>query len=258
MLRYERSVALISGGAGAFGLAIAKRIIQEGGRVVLADLRAPTTKLEPELDCRPESWKFVELDVTSEESWLKAVEYTESQFGKLNLLVNNAGVVSQEVHAIDELPLVEWRRVFKINVDGVFLGMQAAIRTMKQRKAGAIVNIGSIAGYVGSRDGVAYGASKSTVKNLSKQAALSSARFGYGVRVNTVHPAYVWTPLVAEKLIRIHGSKEAAMKSLTSLIPLGALPEADDIAAAVAFLGSDDARMITGADLVVDGGRLIQ
>ncbi len=178
--------------------------------------------------------------------------------GRLDVFVNNAGVVSPTAQAFDELSLEEWRRGFAINVEGTFLGTRTAMRAMKTVRSGAIVNIGSVAGFVGSKDGAAYGASKCAVRNLSKQAALSATRFGYGLRVNTVYPAYVWTPLVAEKLIGIHGSEEAARAAVTAHIPLGSLPEPRDIAAAVAFLASDDARMITGADLIGDGGRLIQ
>lgn len=120
-------------------------------------------------------------------------------------------------------------------------------------RGGVIVNMGSIAGYVGSRDGGAYGASKAAVRNLTKQAAISA---GYNV-VNAVHPGYVWTPLIEEKLIAQFGSRDAAIQAVRGMNPLNQIVEVDDVAAAVAFLASSDARMITGADLVVDGGRLI-
>ena len=179
--------------------------------------------------------------------------------GALDVLVNNAGVVMRAALPFDEIPLDEWQRVFSINVDGVFLGLQAAIRVMKaSAHGGSIVNLGSVASRVGSKDAGAYGASKAAVTNMTKQAALSAARHGYKVRVNAVHPGYVWTPLVENKLIAQFGNLEAAMQAVRAMNPMGDIVTPDDVAASIAFLASDDARMITGADLVIDGGRLIQ
>lgn len=259
MKRFENQVALISGGMGAMGLAIARRLIQEGARVMLGDL-APATpsKLDTAFAGMDQPAVLV-LDVTDPASWDSAVRQTQAQFGKLDVLVNNAGVVTPGAHAFDDIALAEWQRVFSINVDGAFLGVQAGLKAMKaSSRGGVIVNMGSIAGYVGSRDGGAYGASKAAVRNLTKQAAISAARFGYNVRVNAVHPGYVWTPLIEEKLIAQFGSRDAAIQAVRGMNPLNQIVEVDDVAAAVAFLASSDARMITGADLVVDGGRLVQ
>jgi len=259
MKRFENQVALISGGLGAMGLGIARRLIGEGARVVLGDLAAPVPdKLEAAFAGMAQP-HVLTLDVTDPASWDNAVRQTQERFGRLDVLVNNAGVVMQGSHAFDDIALDEWKRVFAINVDGAFLGVQAGLKAMKASpQGGVIVNLGSIAGYVGSRDGGAYGASKAAVRNLTKQAALSAARFGYNVRVNAVHPGYVWTPLIEEKLIGQFGSREAAMQAVGAMNPLNRIVEVDDVAAAVAFLASCDAKMITGADLVIDGGRLIQ
>lgn len=257
-MRFSKKIALISGGNGAFGTAIARRFTSEGGTVILSDITKPDPAAIKSAFAGTTAPDFIHLDVTSEDGWAKAIAEVIAKHGQLDILVNNAGVVSEEVYPFDEMKLDEWRRVYTINVEGTLLGMQAAMREMKKRKTGNIVNIGSIAGYIGSKDGAAYGASKGAVKILSKQAALSAAKFGYGIRINTVHPAYVWTPLVSKKLVRIYGSEENARNTLTASIPLGMLPEPVDIASAVAFLASDDARLITGADLVIDGGRLIQ
>lgn len=259
MKRFDGQVALVSGGLGAMGLGIARRLMDEGAQVVLGDLQvADPTKLAATFNGQVAPLTL-KLDVTSEASWEEVVQSTLQRFGRLDVLVNNAGVVTPDSYAFDDLPLSEWKRVFSINVDGVLLGVQAGLRAMKASpQGGAIVNMGSIAGYVGSRDSGAYGASKAAVRNLTKQAALSAARLGYNVRINAVHPGYVWTPLIEEKLIAQFGSRDAAVQAVQNMNPMSRIVEVEDVAAAVAFLASSDARMVTGADLVVDGGRLIQ
>lgn len=259
MNRFKDKTVLISGGSGGMGLSIAQRFTQEGAIVVLADLVAPDAeRLQSIFGSLPHP-QWVKLDVTQPASWEQAVAYVVQRYQHLDVLVNNAGVVMKGSHPIDELPLDDWQRLFSINVDGTLLGLQAAIRVMKQQpQGGSIVNLGSVAGQVGSRDAGAYGASKAAVTNLTKQAALSAARFGYKVRVNAVHPGYVWTPLVEAKLIQQFGSLEAAQQAVRGMNPMGDIVTTDDVAASVAFLASNDARMITGADLVIDGGRLIQ
>ena len=256
--RVKGKVVLISGGLGALGMAMARRFLREGAQVVLADMAAKAEAGVSEAFAGYEAPLVVDIDVTDAASWSGAIERTVAAFGRLDVLVNNAGVVTAVPQAFDDIDLDEWKRVFAINVDGVLLGTQAALRHMKRHGGGAVVNIGSIAGYIGSKDNCTYAISKGAVRTLSKSAALSAARFGYGVRVNTVHPGFVWTPLIADKAIREHGSEEAAQKLFAAMNPSNRLVEPDDVAAAVVFLASDDARMINGADLVVDGGRLIQ
>lgn len=258
MQRFKDQVVLVSGGLGAMGLAIARRLAREGASVALGDRAAPSHDVMAGFDGLPAPL-VIALDVTDAASWQRCLAQVQDRLGPLDVLVNNAGVVTPQAYAFDDIPAAEWRRVFGINVDGVFLGVQAGLKAMKAaRRAGAIVNMGSIAGYVGSRDGGAYGASKAAVRNLTKQAALSAARQNCGVRINAVQPGYVWTPLIEDKLLAQFGSREAALQAVRGMNPLGKIVEAEDVAAAVAFLASPEARMITGADLVVDGGRLIQ
>lgn len=259
MQRFEGRVALITGGLGAMGMGIARRLVAEGARVVLADrvagdagrLHEQVGGAQPPLTLR--------LDVTQPEEWAPAVSQVLDAHGRLDVLVNNAGVIAREARPIDEVDFDDWRHVFSVNVDGTLLGIQAAMKAMRGTpRGGAVVNIGSVASYVGSRDGAAYGASKAAVRNLTKQAALSAARMGWPVRVNAVHPGYVWTPLVEDRLVSQFRDMAAAQEAVRSMNPMHQIVEVDDVAAAVAFLASDDARMITGADLVIDGGRLIQ
>ena len=259
MKRFESKTVLISGGLGGMGMAIAKRLISEGANVVLGDLATPQAEEFSVYFGDLPHPQVVQLDVTNEASWQAALADVVQRHGALDVLVNNAGVVMRAALPFDEIPLDEWQRVFSINVDGVFLGLQAAIRVMKaSAHGGSIVNLGSVASRVGSKDAGAYGASKAAVTNMTKQAALSAARHGYKVRVNAVHPGYVWTPLVENKLIAQFGNLEAAKQAVRAMNPMGDIVTPDDVAASIAFLASDDARMITGADLVIDGGRLIQ
>lgn len=259
MNRFESKSVFISGGLGGMGLATAKRLTAEGASVVLGDIAPPDTHALKTYFGNLPLPSIVALNVTSADSWTAALEAVVQQHGQLDVLVNNAGVVMRSSHAFDEIPLEEWQRVFSINVDGAFLGLQAAMRLMKaNRQGGSIVNLGSVAGQVGSKDAGAYGASKAAVTNMTKQAALSAARFGYQVRVNAVHPGYVWTPLIEAKLIAQFGSLGAAQNAVRGMNPLGDIVTPEDVAASIAFLASNDARMITGTDLVIDGGRLIQ
>lgn len=248
MNRFQSKVAFVSGGAGALGQAVAMRLHEEGATVVVGDLKTSDGPFE-----------CMHLDVTSEDSWAQALAAVRQKHGSLDVLVNNAGVVSPNPEDFEDVSLQEWQRVFGINVEGVFLGVRTAIKLMKDNPGECgIVNIGSIAGYYGVNKASAYGASKAAVKSLTKQAAISVARLGYRIRVNCVHPSYVWTPLVQGRLIKEYGDVERARQAVSAMNPMGRLVEPEDVAAAVAFLASNDARMINGADLVVDGGRLIQ
>lgn len=248
MKRLNEKIAFISGGSGAIGQAIANRLIEEGAIVIIGDIRT-TESAHPS----------VHLDVTSESSWANALASIKSQYGRLDVLINNAGVVSPEPQDFENVSLEEWRRVFSINSEGVFLGMREAIKLMKTNEGlSSIVNIGSIAGYYGVNKSSAYGASKASVKSITKQAAISVARLGYRIRINSIHPSYVWTPLVKDRLVLEYGSEEAGKDAVRNMNPLGQLVEPEDIAAAAAFLSSSDAKMMHGSDLVIDGGRLIQ
>jgi 3(or 17)beta-hydroxysteroid dehydrogenase len=259
MMRYENRVALVSGGLGGFGVAIAQRLASEGARVVIGDVATADANVRDGLFEIGRQPVVMTLDVTDPASWNEITHQTVERFGRLDLLVNNAGVTSPAYTAIDEVSPEEWKRLFSVNVDGVFFGIQAALRAMKRSaEGGAIVNIGSIASYIGIDYNDAYAAGKSAVRGMTRQMALSAAKLGHNVRINVVHPGYVWTPLVARKLVQKHGSEEKAKAFLRGLNPLGRIVEPRDVANAVAFLGSADARMITGAELLVDAGHVLQ
>ncbi len=175
--------------------AIALRLGEEGARIVLGDLDASAEVLEW-LAGKGIEAMAVTLDVRDEASWQQAVAQTLERFGSLDVLVNNAGIALPPPDGFEAITLEDWRRVMSVNLDGVFLGMKHAVLAMRER-GGSIVNIGSVAAYVGTPGGAAYGASKGALRTLAKQAAVACAKKGYKIRINTVHPMYIWTPLLA-------------------------------------------------------------
>jgi len=194
---------------------------------------------------------FMELDVTNEATWIAVLDAVVEAHGKLDVLVNNAGV--GVVADVESTTLEQWRFVHAVNTEGTFLGVKHGIRVMKGRGGGSIVNISSVAGMIGAPNLAAYCSSKGAVRTFTKSAAMHCANMGYGIRVNSLHPAFIDTPMV-DALVERAQDPAKAKASLAKPIPLGRIGEPEDVAAAVAYLGSDDAKFVTGAGLLVDGG----
>jgi NAD(P)-dependent dehydrogenase (short-subunit alcohol dehydrogenase family) len=194
---------------------------------------------------------FFQQDVSKEEDWKKVMQQVEKQFGRLDILVNNAGVGAGK--NFEELTLEDWRWVMSVNLDGVFLGTKYAIESMKTSGGGSIINMSSIEGMVGDRRLAAYDASKGGVRILTKSAALHCAKAGYNIRVNSLHPGFIDTPMVAG-FVKAQGDASAARHELVRLHPIGHLGEPDDVAYAVLYLASDESKFVTGSEMVVDGG----
>lgn len=252
MGRVEGKVVMVTGAARGLGEAMSRLLAREGARVVVTDILEDAGKEIAE-GIRREGGKaiFLRHDVTSEDSWKEVIEKTISKFGKLDVLVNNAGV--QIIKEIAETSLEEWRRLMSVNLDGVFLGTKHAIRTMRESGGGSIINISSIAGIIGTADDTAaYCASKGGVRLFTKAAALECSKIGHGynIRVNSVHPGVIETAMVAGMMAH----DEAFRKRLESVHPIGFLGKPIDIAYAVLYLASDEARLVTGAEFVIDGG----
>ena len=258
-MRLQGKVALISGGARGMGAEEARLFAQEGAKVVIGDvLEEEGRKTEAQINETGGEALFVRLDVTQEEAWRRAVEATVAQFGKLDVLVNNAGIgglrPGAEPVALEDAPEEDWNQVMDVNAKGVFLGTKHAIPAMRQAGGGSIINISSIAGIVGipgSRGSGAYSASKGAVRLLTKSTAIQYAM--EGIRCNSVHPGWIDTPMTAASMA--DPERRAHMVGYT---PLGRVGEPRDIANGVLFLASDESSYMTGSELVIDGGMTAQ
>ena len=238
--------ALVTGGARGIGLAIARRFVAEGARVVIGDLDEDAGAAA----CAGEAaLSFSSLDVTADESWEETMEALARR-GRLDILVNNAGVVS--VGSIEEVTLAEWRRVLAVNLDGTFLGCRHGVRAMKAG-GGSIVNMSSVSGIVCGHNLLAYNAAKGGVRLLTKSVALHCARKGYGIRCNSVHPGFVETAMLDDVVARARDPAEARAR-LASGVPLGRNATPEEVAGLVAYLVSDESVFVTGAEMVIDGG----
>lgn len=247
--RLAGRVALVTGGARGIGNAICRALASEGAAVIVTDLNVDEGEaLAGELAGAGHKAVFRKQDVTDEAGWDAIFDPAAGLPGPIDILVNNAGIAIPG--SIEEQSFADWRRTMAVNLDAVFLGTRAAVRHMKER-GGAVVNISSIEGIVGNPYVPAYNASKGGVRLLTKSAALYCARAGYPVRINSLHPGYVATPLVQNALP--HLPDDFAAKALDRT-PMGRFGETAEIAKAVVFLASDDASYMTGAELVVDGG----
>jgi NAD(P)-dependent dehydrogenase (short-subunit alcohol dehydrogenase family) len=241
MARFDGRVALITGGASGIGKVTAKRIAHEGGSVVIADLQDEAGKaVVADIERSGGKALYVHLDVTDEHGWADAVTSTTETFGGLDILVNNAGIGDTE--SIEVTTAATWDKVVAVTQTSVFLGMKAAADALKKSGRGSVVNVSSMYGIVGSGVSPAYHAAKGAVRLLTKTTALGWAK--EGVRVNSVHPGYIDTPIL--------GDTDRDM--LIGATPMGRLGRPEEIAATIAFLASDDASFATGAEFVIDGG----
>ena len=248
-MRLAGKVALVSGAASGMGQSEATIFAREGAKVIVADvLEAEGKQVADKIVSGGGQARFVKLDVTSEAEWDAAVKAAVGAFGKLDVLVNNAGI-SGTIDR-DMLSSAAWDTVMSVNAKGVFLGMKFAIPVMKQAGGGAIVNISSISGFVG-QDGVhmAYNASKGAVRIMTKTAAVQFA--GDGIRVNSVHPGFM-PPMRTSKT----SADPAWRAKMLAAVPMKREGRVEEVAHAVLFLASDEASYITGTELVVDGGYL--
>ena len=246
-MRLDNKVALISGGARGMGAAEARLFAQEGSKVVIADvLDSDGKRLEAEINETGGQSRFIHLDVTDQEQWSSAIDETVSIFGKIDILVNNAGIY--RVNNILDTTTEEWEQVMDINAKGVFLGSKAAIPYMRKNGGGSIVNISSVAGLVGNRMSSAYTASKGAVRLFTKSTAIQYARDG--IRANSVHPGTIESPMTAQ-LLEDPSYREDRMRRT----PIGRLGKPEDVAFGVLYLASDESSFVTGAELVIDGGR---
>ncbi len=244
--RLEGKVALVTGAGSGLGEATARRFAAEGARVYLTDINEEAANAAAGSIGDAASAQF--QDVTDEAAWDRLVNDISATEGQLDIVVNNAGIVM--TGSAEDTSLEDWRAIQAVNLDGVFLGTRAAIKAMKAH-GGSIINISSIEGIIGEPLAAAYNASKGGVRIFTKSAALHCAAQGYGIRVNSVHPGFILTPMVEQGLAGLSPDEVAG---LMSGIPLGAMGEPQDIANGCLYLASDESKYMTGSELVIDGG----
>lgn len=245
-MRLKDKVALISGASRGIGAAVARLFATEGARVVVTDIRENEGHhIEDLIREQGGHAMFVRLDVTKEEQWRHAVNEVEKRFGRLDVLVNNAGMYQRAT--LGQTDVQDWDRVMELNAKGVFLGCRAVIPLMQRAGSGSIVNMSSVSGLTGGFYSTAYNASKGTVRLLTKSIAVQYAHDG--IRCNSVHPA----PAETEMLADVFPDPQSRAARIAE-IPLGRFGSPKEIAYCVLFLASDESSYVTGSELVVDGG----
>ncbi len=249
--RLEGKTAIVTGGASGIGEATTRLFVKEGARVFIADIDdVRGDALESELNADGEVVIFRNFDVTHENRWIEVVDEVMDKWGRLDIVVNNAGMSGAKGRATVEDTLVEnWDTVFAVNSTAIMLGTKTAIPAMRENGGGSVVNVSSIFGIVGSPAGAAYHASKGAARTFSKAAAVQYAKDN--IRVNSVHPGFTDTPMTLD----IHSQKEIRDARL-EMTPLGRLGLPLDIAYGILYLASDEAAWVTGTELVIDGGEI--
>ena len=255
-MNLDHRVAIVTGGGSGIGAATAEALAASGASVVVTDISAAAAEQTANvIEQRGQSATALVQDVTSPEQWEQVFEAATTTFGAPNALVNNAGVSGAGQDRLEEPGgLDAWRFVMSVNIDAVHLGCRMAVEKMKAG-GGSIVNISSVMGLVGGA-GPAYNASKGAVRLLSKSIAAYCGKMGYPIRCNSVHPGYIWTPMVQQIAdVSDEVEDEQAIKEMLLLQhPIGRLGHPEDIANGVKFLLSEESSFMTGSELVIDGG----
>ncbi len=252
MGRVAGKVALITGGASGIGRASAELLAREGAKVVLSDLQdGAGEEAAAAIAAQGGRAQFRHHDVTDEAAWKTIIADLLAEHGRLDILVNNAGIAGNGL-PVDETPLQLWRDCLAVNLDGVFLGLKHGVAAMKQR-GGAIINTSSVLGMVGLPLATAYSASKGGVRLLTKAVAIECAARGLDIRVNSVHPGFIDTPMVSGAIQR---GGPARREAILQSQPTGQMGQPSDIAEGILYLASDAGKFVNGSELVIDGGYL--
>ena len=252
MGRVQDKVAIITGAASGLGFAAARMLLKEGAKVVLTDVNREVLDSMPDRlnDFSQSQFQTSFHDVTQEDSWIELINKTENDQGKINILVNSAGIsLGADVVSTD---FDIWKKVHHVNLDSVFLGCKYAVPIMGKYGHGSIINISSISGIVAGWNTAAYNSSKAGVRHLSKSVALFCAKKGYDVRCNSIHPAFVNTPIL-DPIKQAFGAEEAVAK-LSRQIPMNKIGDTDDVSYAILYLASEESKFMTGSEIVLDGG----
>jgi NAD(P)-dependent dehydrogenase (short-subunit alcohol dehydrogenase family) len=257
MSRLQRKVALVTGAAAGIGEGIARAFVAEGALVIVSDIRdEPGRALVGSLGSAA---KYCHLDVREESQWVAVINSILQDYGRLDVVVNNAGITGFEgafvPHDPEHAALEDWHAVLATNLDGTFLGCKHSIRAMRQTQSGSIINISSRSGLVGIPGAAAYAASKAAVRNHTKTVALYCAEQGWSIRCNSIHPAAILTPMW-EPMLGDGEDRADRIQAIAKDTPLRRFGRLEEVAALAVLLASDEATYMTGAELNVDGGLL--
>jgi len=249
-VRVKGKVALVTGGGSGLGEAISTRLAEEGASVIVSDVNeAGAQRVARAIG---DNATALQQDVTIEERWREVITDIIERFGKLDILVNNAGIAL--VGTVEDTTLADWQLTQRVNLDAVFMGTREAIKVMKG-SSGSIINISSVEGIIGEQKVAAYNASKGGVRIFTKSAALHCCPEGYAIRVNSVHPGFIETPMVSGAIGTMTDAEgEAFTTRIVGNIPMGHMGEPLEIANGVLFLASEESKYMTGSELVIDGG----
>ena len=262
--RVQGKVALITGGASGIGRGCAERLAQEGAVIVITDIQDDKGReVVDALRSSGAKADYLHHDVTSEAAWIEVIGKVKALHGRLDILVNNAGIGLSGL--VTEFSLADFRRQMAINVDGVFLGMKHALPLMREHQSGSVINISSVAGLKGSPNMSGYCATKGAVRLMTKSVAMECADARDGIRVNSMHPGIIETPIwdtiigTGEPGDNVRPQRDLALDALTeTAVPLGVKGFPLDIANGVLWLASDESRYVTGAEMVIDGGLTVR
>lgn len=257
MSRLQDKITLVTGAARGIGAAIARAFVAEGAFVYVTDLDDSAGRaFAASLGDRAE---YAHLDVREESEWERVIAHVLAQRGRLDVLVNNAGITGFEAgfvpHDPEHAELEAWRAVHRTNLEGVFLGCKHAIRGMRRTGAGSIINVSSRSGVVGISGAAAYASSKAAVRNHTKTVALYCAEQGLQIRCNSIHPAAILTPMW-EPVLGSGPEREARMREFVRDTPLRRFGKPEEVAAVAVLLASDESAYMTGTELHIDGGIL--
>jgi len=250
MDRLSGKIAIVTGAASGLGSAITTLFAQEGATVIATDINETNGRTMVDAIVKDGGRAvFIPKDVSLESDWQTLMAFTTEQKAGLDILVNCAGVFTDA--SIEALTLEKWRQVMSVNLDGVFLGIKYAVQIMKQSGGGSIINLSSVGGLVGTMDSAPYNASKGGVRLLTKAAAIefSKAGYDYNIRVNSIHPGVIETPMTAPLINDPQGGAQ-----MLSWTPMGHFGEPLDVAYGALYLASDESKFLTGSELVIDGG----
>ena len=252
MGRVEGKIALVTGAAQGLGAATAVMLANEGAKVALSDINLDGARDVADGINRDHSDSAIaiEQDVADEKGWQRVLQQLRSDLGGLNILVNNAGIGS--IGGVEDESYENWRHVHAVDLDSVFLGCKYALPIIAESGGGSIINISSISGIIAGHNLAAYNSAKAAVRHLSKSVALHCARAGNNIRCNSVHPAFIDTPILDG--MTQGGDRESALQKLGRQIPIGRVGQPDDVAYAVLYLASDESKFVTGSEIRVDGG----